>query len=108
MKAGAIEFLTKPFREADLLETIDKAIQRDRLARVERAQAGKLREKYDSLTAREKEVMAMVVSGLLNKQVAAELGVAEGTIKVHRSQIMHKMQAESLADLVRMSDRLKQ
>jgi FixJ family two-component response regulator/tRNA A-37 threonylcarbamoyl transferase component Bud32 len=107
MKAGAIEFLTKPVREEDLLATIDQAIQRDRLARLERAQVAKLWRKYDALTTREKEVMAKVVSGLLNKQIAGELGVAEGTIKVHRSQIMHKMQAVSLADLVRMSDRLR-
>jgi FixJ family two-component response regulator len=106
MKAGAIEFLTKPFRDHDLLDAIGQAIERDRVARRRRAEMAELRSRYESLTPREREVMELVVSGLLNKQAAAELGINEGTVKVHRAQVMQKMRAGSLADLVRMSDKL--
>jgi FixJ family two-component response regulator len=107
MKAGAVEFLTKPFREQDLLEAIQHGIVQHRAARELRAAVGELEERVDSLTPREREVFPLVVSGLLNKQIAAQLGASEKTIKIHRGQLMRKMRAESLAELVRMSEHLK-
>jgi len=106
MKAGAVEFLIKPFRDQDLLDAIQEALQRDESVRRSEAEIAGLRNRYESLTPREQEVMALVVSGLLNKQAAAQLGVSEVTAKVHRGQVMQKMQAESLADLVKMSEKL--
>lgn len=107
MKAGAVEFLTKPFRGQELLDAVQEAIARDRAASGKRARLAEIRALHDSLTAREKEVMALVVRGLLNKQIAAELGTSELTIKTHRGRVMEKMRAESVADLVRMSESLK-
>src|SRR6267142_294477 len=106
MKAGAVEFLTKPFRKRELLEAVAAALERDKLGHKERALAGELRKRYEGLTQREKEVMSLVVAGLLNKQIGGELATTERTIKFHRGHIMQKMQAESLADLVRMAGKL--
>lgn len=106
MKAGAVEFLTKPFRDQELLDAINQALERDRKRREERAKVADLHERYDSLTPREREVMGLVVAGLLNKQIAGELGTSETTVKIHRHQVMEKMDADSLADLVRMADKL--
>ncbi len=106
MKGGALEFLTKPFKEQDLLEAIQRGIEQHRSHQVQRAEASELHRRYDFLTPREREVFPLVTSGLLNKQIAAELGASEKTIKIHRSQVMQKMKAESLADLVRMAEKL--
>jgi FixJ family two-component response regulator len=106
MKAGAVEFLTKPFRDQDLLDAIQQALERDRKRRGQRREIDALRHRFDSLTQREREVMTLMVAGLPNKQIAGELGTSETTIKIHRRNVMEKMQSGSLADLVRMSDRL--
>ena len=106
MKAGAVEFLTKPFRDQELLDAIQQALERDRNAREQRAEIEELRSRYRLLTPREREVMALVVTGLLNKQVAGELGTSEASVKVHRQHVMEKMRAGSLAALVRMADRV--
>ncbi len=106
MKAGAVEFLTKPFRDQDLLDAIEVALQKDRLRRQQEAEKSDLKLKYESLTPREREVFPLVISGRLNKQIAAELETSETTVKVHRSQLMKKMGADSLADLVRMAEKL--
>ena len=106
MKAGAVEFLTKPFRDQDLLDAVRSGIQLDRQGRKERAELAELREGLRQLTPREREVLSLVVAGLLNKQIALRLGTSEKTIKIHRSHVMQKMRADSLADLVRMSQKL--
>ena len=106
MKGGALEVLTKPFDDQALLDAVYHALEQERVRSQDRQELHRLRERFETLTAREREVMVLVASGLLNKQIAAELGTAEKTIKVHRAQVMHKMEAESLAELVRMTDRL--
>lgn len=107
MKSGAVEFLTKPFREQDLLDVIHRALRRDRGVREKQKQLTELQKRYSSLSARECEVISLVASGLLNKQIAAELGSSETTVKIQRGRVMQKMQAKSLPDLVRMVDKLK-
>ena len=107
LKSGAVEFLTKPFRDQDLLDAIQQALQRDSAARAEQAKILDLQERYQALTAREREVMTLVVSGMLNKQIASEIGASEATVKIHRGHVMQKMQAGSVVELVRMADRLK-
>ncbi len=107
MKAGAVEFLTKPFRDQDLLDSIHAALDRDRDRRRQEKHDRTLRKRFESLTAREQEILPWVVSGLLTKQIASEIGTSETTAKVHRGQLIRKMGANSLADLVRMAERLK-
>ncbi len=104
MKDGAVEFLTKPFRDQELLDAVQQALKMDGAAREQRAKAAELRHRYDLLTPREREVMQLVISGLLNKQIAGQLGASEVTIKMHRGQVMHKMEAESVVELLRMGE----
>ena len=108
MKAGAVEFLTKPFREQELLSAVRQAVARESLAHTAHTERASIRQRYEKLTPREKEVMALVAQGLLNKQIALKLSASEGTIKIHRGHVMLKMQAGSIADLVRMADKLSQ
>jgi len=107
LKSGAVEFLTKPFRDQDLLDAIQQALQRDSAARAQQTEIHALEQRFQSLTVREREVMTLVVSGMLNKQIAAELGASEATVKIHRGHVMEKMQAGSVVELVRMADKVK-
>jgi FixJ family two-component response regulator len=107
LKSGAVEFLTKPFRDQDLLDAIQQALQDDAAAREQQTEIHNLQEYYNALTKREREVMALVASGMLNKQIASEIGASEATVKIHRGHVMQKMQAGSIVELVRMADRLK-
>jgi FixJ family two-component response regulator len=107
LKSGAVEFLTKPFRDQDLLDAIQQALQRDIAAREQQTEIHNLQERYQLLTRREREVMTLVVTGMLNKQIASEISASEGTVKIHRGQVMRKMQAESVVELLRMADKLR-